>query len=206
MKTNNLKKILSIVIVSIVLALVAVTVVLAVVPKALYNPLNKDFQDMTVYRNGAENIYITNRSDEETKIIEDIISLHEKSLKDSILSNLLQGTGKFDYDEMVKAKGQTGVKTLLDVDGTYAIEFSFHEKQTLKINGEEYKDDTTFSSKTVSYDKMFLVVKDTEKYDKTIIYLTNGDNTDSSYYLEFLTHQSELYDYITELEMPVVSK
>ena len=39
MNSSNVKKILSIVIVSLVLAITAVTIILAVVPKTLYNPI-----------------------------------------------------------------------------------------------------------------------------------------------------------------------
>ena len=205
MKTNNLKKILSIVIVSIVLALVAVTIVLAVVPKALYNPLDKNFQNMTIYRNGEEDFYIKDFSEKDKKAFADIMELHEKSLKDSVLSNMLQGTGKFKDVDIVP-KGQPDVKeNVVDVDGVYAIEFVYPETKTLKINGEDQLEENTFSPKAITYDKMYLIVTDNEKYEKTTIYLANEED-DSSYQLVFLSHQSELYDYITNLKMAVVSK
>lgn len=203
MKTNNVKKILSIVIISVVLALVAVTVILAVIPKTLYNPLNTEFQSVVIYRDKSEDVYIKDYSDKDREAFAKILELHEKSLKASVLSNMFQGTGSYDVN--VVTKGQTDVKNnVILKDDVYAIEFRYLTAQTLKINGEEWKDEKTFSSKTVSYDKMYLIVTNNDSYEECTIYLTN-EKDDSSYQVKFLAHQEELYDYIKNLSMAVVA-
>jgi len=203
MKTNNLKKILSIVIISIVLALVAVTVVLAVVPKSLYNPLNNDFQSMVIYRNGSEDVYIKDLSEKDKTAFANVVEMHEKSLTASVLSNMFQGTHTRDVE--VLSKSQTNVKTnVVAKEGVYAIEFRYADAQTLKINGEEWKDSKTFSGKTVSYNKMYLIVTNNDSYEACTIYLTDSKD-DSSYQISFLAHQEALYEYITNLKMSVIN-
>jgi len=203
MKTNNVKKILSIVIISVVLALVAVTVILAVVPKTLYNPLNNEIQSMVIYRDKSEDVYIKDYSDKDKAAFAKVLELHEKSLKASVLSNMFQGTGSYDVN--VVTKGQSDVKNnIILKDDVYAIEFRYTTAQTLKINGEEWKDSKTFSGKTVSYNKMYLIVTNNDSYEACTIYLTDSKD-DSSYQISFLAHQEALYEYITNLKMSVIN-
>ena len=57
MKTNLVKKILSIAIVSLVIALVLVVVVLALIPKRLENPIASGYASITAYKGNIDQTY-----------------------------------------------------------------------------------------------------------------------------------------------------
>lgn len=199
MKTSNAKKIASIVIIALVLALTVTTIVLAVIPKSLYNPINSGYSTIGVYRDNITNLYVCGEAgtEEQNRVCNELMDLHEKSLKDNVLSNIFQGTSGFDVD--VVNNSYSNVMTIAKADGVLALVFTYLDEQTLKINGEEYKDETAFSSKSVKYNKMFMIINNSQSFEETVVYLTDNANK-SSYQIKFLAHQSELYNYIKNLE------
>lgn len=200
MKTGTLKKVLSIIIVSLVLALTITTIVLAVVPKKLYDPLNKDILTMSVWRDNVSNTYVKGDmgSDESNKVIEDVLALHEKSLQDNVLSTIFQGTGS--YKPQVKRYGYSDVKSIAKKDSVVSLAFSYDKTQTLKINGEEYVDTHSTSNSTVTYTRAVMILTNSDSFVETTLYLCD-DDFESAYQVIFLSHQSGLWDYILDIEM-----
>lgn len=205
MKTKNLKKILSISIISLVLALTAVVVILAIVPKKHYNPVDNDFYSISVWRETVTNNYLVKDgevgSDESNAVVNDIVELHEKSLKDNVLSSLFQGTSSFK--PTVKAYGHNNVRTEFQKDGYISIVFHYSTEQKLIFQGEEYKhSNSQQSTKTVTFERAVLVLTNSSSFEKATLYLTDADFS-SDYQVEFLAHQADLYQYIIGLDIPM---
>ena len=141
MKTSTLKKVLSIVIVSVVLALVAVTIILAVVPKKFGNPISTDYVTISVHKDGQKNRFEYHDGATEAnfvknnKIFKEIGRLHEESLKDTLLSAIFQGTGTFKINVVQDPKGDA----LGEVSTGYGLIFNYLQPQTLKVDGKELK-------------------------------------------------------------------
>lgn len=203
MKTNNAKKIASIAIIALVLALTIVTIVLALVPKKLYNPISDGYKLVHVYRDGLSNSYKYGDlgSDESNGIINDLLELHENSLKDNVLSHIFQGTSSFK--PTVVNNSYSDVFSMNNADGVLCIVFNYLEEQTLVIDGEEYKDETALSSKTVTYNKIYMPISNSDSYEECIVYLADSSNK-SSYQIKFLAHQKEIYQYIINIDLPLV--
>ena len=67
--TSKVKKIISIVIISLILAITVAVVVLALIPKKLYNPVPTDYTTLTVYRNKKSQTYLIDDGHPEHKEI-----------------------------------------------------------------------------------------------------------------------------------------
>lgn len=200
MKSKKAKKIVSISIITVVLAIMITVIVLACVPKRLYNPVNTGYNTISIWRNGESKIYINNpdiASDEDKSVVGKLNKLHDESLTSSILSGMFQGTS--GYDNKVKASSNANLKNTLQKDGYTCIVFSYGSEQTLKFDGKDYIDETALSSTAVKYTKAILVVSNTETFEETILYLSN-DSYESDYRVLFLSHQSELFSYIADLD------
>lgn len=203
MKSNKLRKILSITIISLVLALTVAVIVLAIVPKKHYDPVNRDFNMISVYRETSSGAFAvkkgTQGTDESQDTVDKLMELYEKSLKASVLSSMFQGTGKFEPNVVAKDTSMSGK---YNVSSVLALVFTYNSTQTLCLNGKEYKYTSLNQTKTVTYDRAVLVLTDTESFEKVTLYLIEGDEsvTTSKFQVEFLAHQSELYDYITEMD------
>lgn len=203
MKTNTLKKVMSIVIVSIVLALVAVTIILAVVPKRFGNIISDNYATVSVYKNGKEQLfwYNANLNDnnnvEDSKVVKEIDRLHKASLKDNLLSAIFQGTGSFKIE--VVQDPETNVISFVDKEGVYGLVFDYTELQTLTVDGKELKYEQTLSSKTVSYNRIVMPLTDSNRFTDNTIYLCNS-SSDSTYQVRYIAHQSDICDYIDSIE------
>lgn len=202
MKTQNAKKIISIVVVALVLAVTIATIVLALVPTKLYNPITKDkLQSVTIYRDELSNVYLYNFEGQESKtaVCNELIALHEKSLQDNTLSSLFQRATSYKASVNKESIANT-LESKIDVAGVLALIFTFSEDQELVFNGEVYKDSTLVSSTPVKYRKLMMIINNTESYEETVVYLTDSSNR-SNYNIKFLAHQSELYDHIKNINL-----
>ena len=201
MKTSTLKKVLSIVIVSVVLALVAVTIILAVVPKKFGNPISTDYVTISVHKDGQKNRFEYHDGATEAnfvknnKIFKEIGRLHEESLKDTLLSAIFQGTGTFKIDVVQDPKGDA----LGEVSTGYGLIFNYLQPQTLKVDGKELKYEEALSSRTITYTRIVMPLIDSNRFEEGILYLTN-DSAESTYQVKYIAHQSELCDYIDSIE------
>lgn len=208
MNKNLAKKIISISVVSLVLAIVITTIVLAIVPKKFNNPIQDGYASITVYKDGLaqQYTYIENPTTEADREHNDVYTtienLHEKSLKDSVLSALFQGTGSFN----VQVESFTTVNAITEVakKEKNALVFTYMEKQTLKVNGEVYKDVGTLSSTEVEFDMIVMPLGETKNFEQCKIYLCDRSNNESEYTLTFLAHQADLNNFIDGLEFVII--
>ena len=207
MKTSNVKKVLSIVILCIIVAITVATVVLAVVPKELYNPVNDGYGAITVYKDKVPNTYINveNNSEQDREVISNIEALHEGSVKDNILSTIFQGTGSFEESVVYEKTATDCMSKVAKVADKICLIFNYlDEKQTLVIDGKEYTHpEATGEGQTIVYNKIFMQVSNNEDFQPCTIYLADSSNK-SNFKVTFLAHQSELYEYLVGLNWDTV--
>ncbi len=197
MKTNTIKKVISIVIITLVLLLVAATITLACVKNPLYNPLPANYDYVDVYNsNGSATYYLEDGNEKNNAIFNTIGEKHKESFKANLLSEIFQGTLK--YKVKVTSTAYSNINTIRD-DAKVCLVFNFLETQTLELNGEVYKDDSSFV-KEVKYDQIVLpVINDTEFGECTMYLVTDKTEGKSAYQVKFLAHQGDLYDYLESL-------
>ena len=206
MKTSNVKKVLSIVILCLVVSITIATVVLAIVPKNLYNPVVDGYYTVAVYRDKKDQMYHTGEhaTEEDKAFIEKFTSLQEKSVRDNVLSALFQGTGRFEEKITYSATATNAMDKYANVNGAVCLVFHYLEEQTLQWNGKDATHaESTNEGKVITFTKMFMPISNTDEFQKCTIYLT-GSNNKSNYSIEFLAHQSDLYDYLTSLTIDYV--
>lgn len=207
MKSNTLKKVLSIVIIAIILAIVVTTCVLAFVKKSLYNPMNEindnmdNYKIMTIYKDGYHGVYLNIESEDEEKkqVMADIKALSDESTKSSILSSMFQGTGSFEPKILTKDEGNVLTK-IAQASGKVCLVYDFADvDQYLMWNGEKYKNSQAKDPNApVTFRKVYIPISNTEEFDVCTAYLADKDDK-SSYQIEFLAHQSEIYDYLVNI-------
>lgn len=204
MGTTKVKKILSIVIISLILAVTILTIVLALVPKKLYNPIADGYYTVTVYKDKNSNIYQTSgeMSEESQTFKNNLVKYLDKSVKDNMLSSIFQGTGRFEAKVVSKDEGNV-MTNVANVSGATCLIFNYLDEQKLVFNGKEYKNpQATDPTKTITYTKLYMPISKTEDFQEAVVYLTDKTNK-SSYQIKFLAHQSEIYNYIISLNWDV---
>lgn len=209
MKKNLVKKVASIVIVALVCALVLVTIVLALVPKKLENVIPAGYNSITIYSGDASQTYNveydeTNPSNSE--VASKVLTLHQDSLKDSILSAIFQGVGSFDVS--VVNKNVDNALTTAKDESEYVLTFNYGSTQTLKIGGKEYKHKADLSGDVVQFDKIIMPLGSKDSFEECTLYLVQKGTTSSTTYkskyrVKYLAHHSDLVKYIDSLEFPV---
>ena len=202
MKTSNVKKILSIVILSLILAITVTTIVLAVVPKKLYNPVTDNYNLITVYKDKVSNAYNTadTAAEDDKAIVAKIKEKLEMCVKDNILSSMFQGVGSFEERVIYEKTSTDCVSKVAKV----CLVFTYLEEQTLELKGNVYTHpEGKGENNSIVYKKIFMPLNNTEDFQECTVYLTDGDNK-SNFQVKFLAHQSELYDYIVDLQWDIV--
>lgn len=198
MKSSSIKKIISIVIISLVLAITVTTIVLALVPKKLYNPIASGYSYITIYQKDASepNTYTVK---DHKDVIENVDKYLEKSIRDNVLSSIFQGTGSFEYGVNI-VKTTNVISSVASSSENTCIVYGYLEEQVLKINGETYKNpESTTTNKEVNFNRLVMLVENNADFQECTVYvLDDGDN--SNYQIKFLAHQSDLYNYIESLE------
>ena len=206
MKSSNVKKVLSIVILCIVVAVTLATIILAVVPKNLYNPISEGYYAITVYKNKESNLYraTENASEEEKTVIEKIKNLQAKSVRDNVLSALFQGTGNFQEEVLYESTVTNAMDKVANVENSVCLIYNYLDEQTLMMNDKACTHEkATGEGKTIVYTKLFMQITNNDEFDVCTVYLTGSDNK-SNYRIQFLAHQSVIYDYLTNLNWDVV--
>lgn len=212
MKKDLVKKIVSISVVSLVLALVIATIVLALVPKKLANPVADGYASITVYKDSLDKQYFkdfynsANATEAEKKynaVYGEITELHKESLQDNLLSAMFQGLGKFGI-EVVPSLQSDVIKNVAKAEGNCLV-FTYigEDKQILKINGEVYYEEKAFQSEAVEYDMIVMPLSSGSGFEERVIYLADRETGKSQYQLKFLADQSELNDYIENLNLGI---
>ena len=206
MKSSNVKKVLSIVILCLVVAVTLATIILAVIPKKLYNPVTEGYYTVNVYKDKKNNLYLaTDTADQEDKdFIEKLNKLQQKSVQDNILSALFQGTGKFEERVVYESTATDAMSKVANVEDQVCLIFNYLDEQTLMMNGKACTHaSATGKDNTIVYTKMFMQISDNEQFEECTIYLTGSDNK-SNYQVKFLAHQSDIYEYLIGLTWDVV--
>ena len=212
MKKDLVKKIVSISVVSLVLALVVATIVLALVPKKLVNPVTDGYASVTVYKDNLGKQYFkdfypsataTEAEKKYNAVYGEIADLHEKSLKDNLLSAMFQGLGKFGV-EVVASLNSNVVKNVAEAEGNCLV-FTYigEDKQVLKIDGEVYYDETSLKSEAVEYDMIVMPLSANSGFEERVLYLADRETGKSQYQIKFLADQSELNEYIENLNLGI---
>lgn len=202
MKTSNVKKVLSIVILCVIVAITVATIVLAVVPKTLYNPIADGYSAITIYKDTQSNTYknVENNSEQDREVVEKVESLHGDSIQDNILSTIFQGTSSFEESVVYEKSATDCMSNVAKKSGAVCLIFNYLDEQVLKINDEVYTHpDATGDNNTIVYTKMFMEVSNNQDFQECTVYLA-GSNNKSNFKIKFLAHQSDLYEYLTSLE------
>lgn len=206
MKTSNVKKILSIVILSLIVAITITTIVLAVVPKKLYNPVTDNYKAITVYKDKVSNTYNTadTAAEDDKDIVAKIKENLEMSVKDNTLSSMFQGVGSFEERVIYEKTSTDCMSKVAKVSGSVCLIFNYLEEQTLELKGNVYTHpEGKGENNSIVYTKIFMPLNNTEDFQECTVYLTGSDNK-SNFQVKFLAHQSELYDYIVSLQWDTV--
>ena len=208
MKFNTLKKVLSIIIISIILAIAITTLVLAFVQKSLYNPLLDASKDMdkyysvTIYKDGVSNRYNNNEtsSEEDKEIVAKLDELMKDSTKASILSLMFQGTSSFEPEVVISDAGNV-MTSIASAKGQVCLVYDFlDEEPTLMWNDEAFTNSQAKDPNApITFRKLFIPISNTEEFGVVTAYLADKDNK-SSYQIKFLAHQSEVYEYMVGIE------
>ena len=207
MKSNTLKKVLSIVIIAIISAVVITTCVLAFVQKSLYNPITEISKDMdsfytlTVYKDGYYGVHHNSDSETEDKkqVIKDVKEMQIDSTKASILSLMFQGTSDYEPRIITSVAGNV-MTSIAKAKGSVCLVYDYlDEEQTLLWEGEVYKNSQAKDPNApITFRKLIIPVSNTDEFGVCTAYLVDKDNK-SSYQIEFLAHQSEIYEYLINI-------
>ena len=213
MKSNLVKKIVSISIIAIILAIVTTTVVLALVQKSLYNPINYTYYDvdldkeicledkfkqLQISRDAVPNSYLKDGSDKDNEVIAKISELQKDSTKASILSHMLQGS-ELDTKPVAKDEGNVHKKFVEEGKGVVCLVYYFSEDVKLYYDGEVYKNEKANDPDApVTFNRIYFVINNTSEFSPCTAYFANNEK--SHYQITFLAHQSEIYQYIISLK------
>ncbi len=202
--TSKVKKILSIVIISVIVAITALTIILAIVPKRLYNPVVSGYDRVAVYKDGkgvGYDLVENQMTDKQLAFKADLEKYLSDSFKDNMLSSIFQGTGR--YENKVVSKNEENVVTnIAKASGSICLVFEYYEEQKLIFNGEEYKNPLrpVGQNETITFTKIYMPLSKDSDFQERVVYLTSGDSKESSFQIKFLAHQGDLYSFVQGLE------
>ena len=130
--------------------------------------------------------------------------LYNAGTKESVLSALFQGAYSDDAKPEVIPTSQSisNLKTLNE--GQVMLKITFGEQQKLVVDGETQTDSSIYGSdKSVYYDTVYFSVENNTTLTKVRCYIVSSASSTYSYrYVSFVTHHSELYDYVSGLDFP----
>lgn len=201
-----MKKTIAIISIAVLALIVAATVILAVIQKTFYNPIptNEDISFIRVYKGDGtcQEFYNNSQDVEDQKVFDKIIDLHEKSLKENILSSMFQGALSFDGG--IKSEVVTGDTFNANLASSTYIEicYSQNNEQLLKYNGKTFTDG---DGDTVTYTKLIIEVNSSNYMDEVRAFVIKENSTgfkpESAHHIKFLAHQKALYKYIQQLDL-----
>lgn len=191
-----MRKLLTIIALTIVLILSATTITLALV-KSNFNQVSlNNIQFIDVYY-GSKHGNFANTGETEKKVFEEILNNYKKGTKESILSSLFQGA----YSEDAKAEIINSSWTFSPNSEKTYIVFTYKNGNLPKItlNGKEYEHETKGK---IEYKAVYIEVEKSEylvKINAYFIEAESADNKTSNFRVQFVAHHDALYNYIVSL-------
>lgn len=192
-----MKKIIAIIGGSLVALLLAVTIVLActkftadtivsydnIWAMEVYNPYHDSTDPLTLSK--------------DSEAFKEIIRLYKASLQENNLSALFQGAKGFEVE--APANKEVTIKNIIDNnDGNYVFCLMYDEAQKLVVDGVEFVNPNSKTQEVVTYEKLYVEVKNTANYTEYKVYLADNGDTYSTWNMSFIGQQSELFAYMGE--------
>lgn len=186
-----MKKVLSIVALCLIAVLAGTIIVFSCINKDFnLNLNNPDF--INIYINSSTKTgesYSLDTDNEHKEVYNKIMSLYNESFKQKMMSALFNGT----LNEKTKITKEYRSLSSITSSGIW-LEFNYNSSaQTIKLNGKEYSDDSSYSKE---YDRAFVEVKDSSTATTFEIYLVKTESDYSYYHYTVRATQANLYDYL----------
>lgn len=205
-----MKKVFSIIALSLVGILVVTTVVLACVTTCFYTPINESYsssiETVRVYYNGTNYGTYRKGSTDGGATFSKILKYQSTDAKQNVLISLFGGA--YNFDSKITAL-KTGEKTItLTTSGNNYLVFQVDGDPVLKFNGSPYYIDDDDTTVTINY----LIVtanNTTDSLKEITTYVVTGTNTitestssatvTASYKITSIARQKDLVNYISSL-------
>ncbi len=182
-------------VVGVVLALIIVVITLACVSKTYTNYLQKGYTSITVYSKGKEKDVLAQGevNEKDPEIFAKIGKLVDKASKEKVLTSIFQKTNNVSFELKKVSLTSSNINSLLTNTENKHLVFKYNTEQTITIDDTEVK-----------FYSIIMEVKDNDYLTQTKIYFQTenvslASSMRSSYQINILTHQAELFDYINEL-------
>lgn len=187
-----MKKILTIVALSLVGLLVVTTIVLGFIPS--------NFAQVSVDNSHKAEVYVNNKYKtyydyENSDVMDKLKDLFDEQSKQSVLKSLF--TGAYSNDPEV-INETTNMSTKL-TSGNWII-YYFEEAQILYINGKEYEDKTQSTTTTVTFEKLALSVTETDGMELVTMYIFDTDNNTATHTLKVYADLTDTLSYVMSLK------
>mgnify|MGYP004732947725 CR=1 FL=1 len=182
-------------VVGVVLALIIVVITLACVSKTYTNYLQKGYTSITVYSKGKEKDVLAQGAviEKDPEIFAKIGKLVDKASKEKVLTSIFQKTNNVSFELKKVSLTSSNINSLLTNTENKHLVFKYNTEQTITIDDTEVK-----------FYSIIMEIKDNDYLTQTKIYFQTenvslASSMRSSYQINILTHQAELFDYINEL-------
>lgn len=182
-------------VVGVVLTLIIVVITLACVSKTYANYLQKGYTSITVYSKGEEKDVLAQGevNEKDPEIFAKIGKLVDKASKEKVLTSIFQKTNNVSFELKKVSLTSSNINSLLTNTENKHLVFKYNTEQTITIDDTEVK-----------FYSIIMEVKDNDYLTQTKIYFQTenvslASSMRSSYQINILTHQAELFDYINEL-------
>lgn len=189
-----MKKILTIIALSIIAVLATTTIVLACVKYNFTVIKLDDVAAVTIYNGTNSELFDGDLAKKEQ--MNKVVDLYKKGSKQNLLNAIFQGN--VGYKNTVSRTYSNELSSKVGQSGTVAIELAFNQARNLILDGKEYKyEDKT----TISYRYATILLTNTNGVEEYTIYLYSAKSGSlSSYYYKVtgLGSFTQLYNYVTE--------
>ncbi len=187
-----MKKALSIVALCLIGVLAGIIIVFSCVNKDYnLNLSNPDFINVYINTTLSENKPSYSQDDETKDVYNKIISLYNESFKQNMMSAFFNGA--LGEKPQITKKPET--ISNITSSGTWLVfDYNLHP-QTIKLNGKEYTDNSSYSKE---YDRALVEVKDSDTMTTFTIYLVKTGSDYSYYHYTVRAKQTNLYSYLNE--------
>lgn len=190
-----MKKVISIIAITLVALLVGATVTLACVKTNTPDVLSKlgvydNVNYVKVYKEGSEyQVFDAQNSD----VVKKIVELHKDAHKENTLSALFQGATGYDasFTTLESSISKTDI-----LSGNICISFILKDSQNLVWNKKEILNS---KDKNVTYKEVLVQLNNSENFADVNVYIMNETNS-SLYKVKTVAHQAKLYSYVSDME------